>query len=160
MLWSCSSDSENNTEQDTNALIGTWVAQDITNTGTATFDILGETITAPIEGQGYDVDFTLSFSENPDNYTTEGSFGLEISVTYLFQTMTERIDNQEFLGNGTWSKQGNTITIVENGETTILTIKELTSTRLILTGHETEDITEDGITYTSEFDLEASFIKQ
>ncbi|MCB4808992.1 lipocalin family protein [Tamlana sp. 62-3] len=159
-LWSCSGDSENGSNQDIDDLVGTWVAQNIETTGTATFEVLDQNITAPITGEGYDVDFSLTFSENPNNYTTEGSFGLEISITYLFQTMSERIDDQEFLGSGTWSKDGNVLTIVENGETTVLTISELTNTSLVLTAQETETITEDGITYESEFDLEVSFIKQ
>ena len=69
VLSSCSSDDTASTSAE---LIGEWNGQAISYSGTTTTEVLGESIESTYVAQGYDINFTMIFSEMPNSIVSEG----------------------------------------------------------------------------------------
>ena len=154
---SCSSsDSDSGDNEDpqnpTAEIIGTWNGVDVEYSGTTTFTILGENVVSTFIGEAYDVDFTLIFTENPNNVVADGSYSLNLTVTTLGEVQTETVENLELLDTGTWIISGSTLSITAEGETTEATIMELTETSLILRIIEEENYVENGLEISAEIE--------
>ena len=158
-LTSCSSDDDNSSADVSGDIIGTWIGLDVEYSGRTVTEFLGQEIVADFVGEAYDVDYTLTFSENPNEIVSSGSYSLEVTTTALGQVQVENIENIEGLGNGTWNKDGDQLTIVSGGETTVGTIVELTSTSLILELSEVQDISQDGLIIATTINAIATFTK-
>ncbi|WP_204345340.1 lipocalin family protein [Psychroserpens algicola] len=158
VLTACSSDDTNppNTEGD---LLGTWIGQDVQYTGTSATEVQGQSITADFVGDAYDVNYTLTFTENPNEVVADGSYSIELTTTALGQSQTQNVEDLEFLNSGTWSRSGNQLSITDNGETTVGTIVELTVNTLKIAVTETEDVVEQGISASSNIDIEMTYTR-
>ena len=110
-------------------------------------------------GKGYNVDFTFTLSENPNVSSTDGSYDIELSTTTFGQTTVQNIEDIAFAYVGTWSLDGNKLTINRDGETSVATIVELTDTLLELNIQEETTMTNNGATATSTVDMHIKFIK-
>ncbi|MCB4800065.1 hypothetical protein [Neotamlana laminarinivorans] len=161
LVFACSgSDDSNTNDVEVNLLLGTWIGEDVEYSGTTSFDYFGTTFETPFTGEAYDVDYTLTFTENPNEFTSEGSYSLEVTTNFLGETITENSEDLEFMGSGLWSQDGNQLITTESGVTTIFTIEELTETSLILSNTQTEEFTENDIDYTTTINIEMTFIKE
>ncbi|MGK0324290.1 MAG: hypothetical protein ACJAR4_002341 [Psychroserpens sp.] len=89
-----------------------------------------------------------------------GSYDLENSITFLGETAIEDLEDFEFLENGTWSQDGTDLLISFTEENVTFQIEELTETNLTIRLNETETITEDGILYTTNTEIIATFTRQ
>ncbi|SFZ94253.1 hypothetical protein SAMN05428642_10427 [Flaviramulus basaltis] len=156
-LFSCSNDSDNNISAD---IVGTWIGVDVNYTGSTTTKFQGENVTANFIGEAYDVDYTLTFLENPNTFVSDGSYNIELTTTIDGQTQVDNSENLEFLSGGSWIKVGNQLSVVEDGETIILTIKELTETSMTLTAVEVEEIIDQGIAFSSTVNIVVTYIRQ
>ncbi|NOY49218.1 MAG: hypothetical protein GXO88_01415 [Chlorobi bacterium] len=130
-IISCKKDN-NNAEPSTSNLVGTWNCTSVNYTGTSVTEVLGQSITTDYTGEGYDVDFTYTFSENPNLATSEGSFGIKLTSTILGQSTVQNIPGNSFNYTGNWSLAGDKITITYEGESQEATIVSLTDTNLVL----------------------------
>ena len=63
---SCSSDDSNPTPSSNGNIIGVWKGTTVDYTGTTTTTAQGQTMTADYVGEAYDVDYTLTFTANPN----------------------------------------------------------------------------------------------
>ncbi|MFC4633753.1 lipocalin family protein [Dokdonia ponticola] len=169
---SCSTDDDGGS--DTSAsLVGTWSVTSLDYEGTTSFDFLGETINTSFEGVGQNLDLDFTFTENPNEYTAEGSYDivLDFTVNGMSETETTSVDNLQQVG--TWERNGNILSIdgeiididldIPVGDTTgmsELTILELTETTLRLGQDVTEEVTEEGITVSITINSEIVFSRQ
>lgn len=159
-LTSCSSDDGNGGSNTSGDIVGVWIGQDVDYTGSSTTEFQGQSIVADFVGEAYDVDYTLTFSEDPNEVVADGSYSIELTTTVAGQTQVDTVEDLEFLNDGTWSRSGDELTVVSNGETSVLTIVELTDTMLRLATSETEEVTEQGVSITTVVDVEVIYTRQ
>ena len=156
---SCSDDSDS--DFDTSGdLIGVWQGVDVDYSGNTVTSFAGQSETSDFVGEAYDVDYTITFTEDPNNVVSDGSYSVELTSTTLGQTNTQNFENLEFLENGSWSKSGNQLSIISNGVEQIMTILELTDTKLTLSITTVEDLSQSGVTITSTLDVITTYTRQ
>ena len=157
ILSSCSSDDDNG--QDVQAsIVGTWEMEALNFSGTSSTVMLGQTITADIEGEAIDIDYSLVFSENPNEVVEDGDFSVSIDFTVLGQTTTQVtedvVDLVPSTGGTTWSQSGTTLTLSNSENNEMFTILDLTETMLRLQLDIDQEVMQDGVTV----DIDASGI--
>lgn len=161
-LTSCSSDDIDSSGNGNiyGDILGTWIGVDVNYSGSTVTEIIGEpSLTADFVGEAYDVDYTLTFSENPNELVSEGSYSIELTTTTLGQSQTDNVEDLEFLNDGAWDRAGDQLTIVSNGETSVGTILELTDTSLILEIDEVQDISQQGFVINTTLNVIATFTR-
>ena len=157
LISSCSKD---DTPQNTSAeVLGVWNCSSVDYTGTSVTEYLGQNITADFIGEGYNVDFTFTLSENPNVASSDGSYSIKLSTTILGQTTVQNIEDIAFTYVGTWSLDDNKITITQEGESSVATIVELTDNSLKLNIQEERTISNNGANVTTTTDTDITFIK-
>lgn len=157
---SCSNDDGDNSSDVSGDLLGVWIGQEVDYTGTAVTEYLGQDIVATFVGEGYDVDYALTFSENPNEVITDGTYSLELTTTVLGQTQSENLENVELFGDGAWERSGNVVTIESQGQTAIATILELTANTLILSIETTQDVSQQGLIFNTTVNVVATYTRQ
>lgn len=159
-VLSCSNDDEGGSQVGSDAaLIGQWVGTGIDYSGNTVTEFQGQTINADFVGEAFDIDYTLTFSENPNEVISDGTYSIELTTTILGQSTTETVPNIGFLESGTWVKDGDQLTITNNGQTTTATIVELTNDTLVISAVEEETLSQQGATITSTVNLLATFTR-
>ena len=129
-------------------LIGTWNAVSVNYTGTTVTEANGVSVQADFVGEGQNIDYTLNFSSNPNELTSDGSYDIELTTTFLNETTTQTFTDIEFASTGEWLLDGDQMTVTSEGVTTIVTVVELTGTSLILNIIDVQTQTANGTTIT------------
>ena len=175
-FMSCSSDddSSNNSTNDTSGtLVGTWALESFDYSGNTTSTITGQSISSDFTGVAENIDYSITFTDNPNEFVTGGSYDIEMSNTFLGQTITT---NESFNGvesEGGWEQNGNTIivngSLVDSGTsfpvnnevaTAPFMIEELTDTTLILTQEINQEETVNGSTFSISLISESIYTRQ
>lgn len=155
-IVSCESDDD--AAADTSAsILGIWNGVDVDYSGTTTTNADGfPPIEADFIGETTDVDFTLDFTEDPNEVTSDGSYTIELTTTILGETTTDT-QNIEFLQDGTWSRSGDILTITSEGVSQDYTIEELTESTLIFSAQVEEELGDPdlGVSIITMIDLRA-----
>lgn len=140
-------------------ITGVWNCTAVNYTGTSVTEYSGQSATTDFTGEGYNVDFTFTVSENPNVATSNGSYSIKLTSTVNGQTITQNIENISFILTGEWSKDGNKMTVVRDGESSDATIVKLTDTELELNMVYEQTIENNGIKVTSTTNMTVSFIR-
>lgn len=163
ILTSCSSNDEST---DANAsIVGTWEMISFNSSGTGTTTIQMLPVTFNINANSFNEDYQLIFTENPNELTPQGTFGLTIEISALGQSMTETIEDGESLlpisetATSDWSLSGNQLTLMTNGETVILTVTELTETNLTFLVTIDEQVDVNGTVVDAQLSGEIDFVR-
>ena len=156
-LVSCSD--EGVTPEITSDILGIWVATSVEYNGETVTESSGESLTNTFTGEGYDIDFTMTFNDAPKTYVTDGSYSIRLTNTVLGQTYTQEIENLEFLQDGTWNQNGNKLIIEAEGEESEAIIEKLTSEELILNVETVENLSEQGAIITSTIVARVTFVR-
>ncbi len=149
VLTSCSKDdSPGDVSGD---ILGVWTAKTVNYSGSTSTTYQWQTVKTNYIGEGYDVDFTLTFTENPKNVEAEGTYSVKLTISALGQSQTQNVQNNSFATSSTWLKNGNELTITANGSTESVTyqIIELTENSLIIVADTVQDLPQtagDGFT--------------
>lgn len=174
LFASCSSDDENSNENDiTGDLVGTWGIVSLEYSGITTTKIDGDDLIINFDGIAKNIDYTIKFSENPNEFEAEGSYDIELTTTFFGITDTQTIPVDDGSGTGTYSlgSNGDTITIdgalvnIEDGMTmtsgmeNVSTITELTDTSLIITQESNQVMVENGITSSASTNSQIVFTR-
>ncbi|MCF6306377.1 MAG: lipocalin family protein [Flavobacteriaceae bacterium] len=161
---SCSSSDDDNGDNgsgETDAeLVDMWIGSAVNYSGTSVTETQGITLTADFVGVGYDIDFTFDFTENPNILTAEGSYSIELTTTIQGQSTTQNIEDLGFENSGTWSRDGNQISLTYDGTTDVATITELTETTLILNIARVDVTDQGGVISTVTTDSYFTFTRQ
>lgn len=147
-------DSSNDTSAD---LVGTWSMTSLDYDGTSSTTFQGTTTSIDFIGEGTNIDYTLTFDENPNNFDASGSYDIELTTDFMGQTTTQTESVEDANSTGTWSRDGNTLSfdgvLVSLGdmapmtgdtENNDITISELTATTLVLTQDVMQVESQDG----------------
>lgn len=160
VLTACSSDDDGGTPANTSGdLLGTWIGVDVDYTGNSTTSAQGQTLESTFVGEAYDVDYMLTFTENPNEVVADGSYSIELTTTTLGQSQVDNIENLEFINDGTWSRVGDQLTIVNGEATSVGTIVELTDTMLRLAISQTDTQTQPDFEFTSTVNAVMTYTK-
>lgn len=127
LITNCKKDDDNFA-----SLVGTWNLTDIhTDNGTSTVTFLGIPVTGTYTFHGIDYNATTTFTENPNEFVSSGDYTYLISVNYAGVPQTE-IDTIEVssVNSGEWEINGDKLTQFIAGDSTVLTIEELTDSKL------------------------------
>jgi len=160
---SCSDDDNDDIidiEAPTASIIGTWIAESVDYSGATETEIQGQTVTADFVGEAFDIDFGVTFSEDPNELVSDGSYSIELTTTVAGQTTVNTIENITFLEDGTWEMDGNELSITNNGMTAIVTIAELSEDRLVLALQTVEDLSQPGTVITTTIDIITTYSRQ
>lgn len=144
----------------TASIIGVWNGVSINFTGTGAAEIQVVPVTADVDGEGYDIDYTVTFDEDPNTVSTVGNFSVEATATLQGQTYTESEEGIALDFSGPWSQDGNTVALTIEGEEVIANIVELTETSLVLQFIIERVETINGISITADLDVNASYSRQ
>lgn len=139
------------------SIVGTWTGTAIDFTGTAQTEVQGIPVRVNLVGEGYDLNFTYTLTENPNTATSEGSYSMEVTARVLGQSQTEIRENIPADFSGPWSQNGDTLTLTVEGEEVIANITELTETTLILEFNVERTEMMNGVEVTSNILMTVSF---
>ena len=93
------------------------------------------------------MDYFVTFTANPNNVSSEGSYTVVMTTTTLGQSVTEEYPFEDVLLDGTWTLDGNTMTVTSQGEPPQeATVTEQSSTKMKIKQVVEETQTVSGIT--------------
>jgi len=105
-------------------LVGTWEATEFSYDGTSTATVSGQTIVTDFTGVGKDMELEMVFSEDPNEYTSGGSYTIELTYSAVGQSFMEDFTFDDFIGNGTWDLVGDQLTATDDmGNTSTSTVQ-------------------------------------
>jgi len=152
-LTSCTNnDNPNNVNLSESDIAGVWNVTDILQEGTATTTIFGEEIVSTFTNSGRDYNFTYDFQTDPNTITADGSYISTISITVDGQTQTEEVfvTTVDGFSAGSWSLNGNILTVTANGETNDAAISEYDGNRMVIRVEYFIEFAEQGISVVNE----------
>ncbi|MCR9250209.1 MAG: hypothetical protein NXI20_07270 [bacterium] len=146
-------------EEGASSVVGEWQLSDLDYTYTTTTSFFGIELTLVGTGTGYDMNSTINFTDNPNEFTGSGNYSVELTYNVEGQTYTENVENAPFDVDGTWELDGDNLILVANGETSVLTVVSYSEKEVVLSQKETQTFTEDGAEVTAEIDAEFIFTR-
>jgi len=175
LLGSCSTDDNGGSGETSADLIGTWIMQSFEYQGETSTDVMGIPFDIDFDGEAFNIDASLVFTDSPNQFTSSGSYDIELSSSFEGETQTQTESIEDFESQGTWSRNGDTLTfdgsLIDAGTGAVVvggmdfdmseaTILELTGTTLRLGQDMSEEITQDGQTVSFSFTSEIVFSRQ
>ncbi|MCF8370990.1 MAG: lipocalin family protein [Bacteroidales bacterium] len=159
IFMSCEED-EGNTPSSN--LVGNWRMTELEYSGENMYDPPSEfTPSSTFIGTGQDIDLVMTFSENPHQYTSTGSYVINVATTIEgFPTMSMDQTFTGFAADGSWSQSGNQITFTTPDGDQTGEILELTATKLVLGVTAIQETTGSGITLTTTVEGSYTFEKE
>lgn len=146
---------------DTSAsIVGTWAATNVNVAGQVSSEFNNQPFTAPIVASVTNNNFRVTFEDNPQTFTSNGSLDIDGSVSFLGVTYEQDITGYNPVGAGTYEIGGNQLALTVEGETQIVSIERLTDTTLRLFLTTVEDITQDGQEFTAVINSQVTFSRQ
>ena len=90
-------------------------------------------------GKGIDINGSVSFSENPNRYTTDVSFTADVAVVAGGQQQNQEIPVDRVQTQGTWTENNGKISLVDDDGTKIQVISN-SNTQIVFSGNFTEKV--------------------
>src|SRR5690348_12659071 len=131
LLFSCGSDDEAPLPT-SEGMIGTWNVTDIDYSGSTTTTYMGQSVKATFTGHGKEIDYTTTFSAEPNEVVSEGSYVIELTTTVAGQSETEDYAFDQAFMDGTWELDGRTVIITSDGQEQEGTITKQSDTELVI----------------------------
>lgn len=126
-------------------LVGSWEMISLNYNVTT---VQGIDVSASFVGHGSDYNYVMGFSEAPNNYSSVGTYDIELATTISGQTSVSNSDDLNSASNGTWEKNANVLTFTNasnNNEVSDATIDILSDTNLKFTSSITKNIFQQGV---------------
>lgn len=121
---------------------GTWKMTDLhADNGVSTTTLLGQEISYTYSFHGKDYNTFTTFTENPNEFTSTGSYTIVTTINFQGQMSTTETPADVFSGTGTWTISGNTLTQGFAGASADFEILELSDSKLRL--KQDQDVTFD-----------------
>ena len=157
-VTACGDDDDAVPEDTSGDLIGTWQMTDLDYSGTSSSEFMGIPLNQTFTGFAKDIDYSITFTENPNEFEGNGGYTIELTTTTGGQSATidETVSGE---ANGTWELNGMNLTITANGQTEDLDISVLNENTLTFTSEVTETIDVNGITSTTNVTVTSSFTR-
>lgn len=109
---------EEDTVNPQTGLVGSWNVTEISYEGSSTTIMQGMSTTADFTGTGTDLNLKTQFTDTPQAYSSSGTYNIKMVTKYSGQSVESEWASPPFLMNGSWTVEGNKLTIVDaNGNT-------------------------------------------
>ncbi len=145
------------------SIIGTWRMVEMNYTGTSSSDTMGQSLSADFDGTALNIDYIITFTENPNEYEAVGSYDIDLNATILGQNTQQTQSLNDINQTGTFDKNGDVLTLSgslnqintsvsipeDSFENQDAEIQELTDTTLILVSNVEQTVEDSGFTSTS-----------
>ena len=144
-------------------IVGTWRLTDVhSDNGVSETTIAGQTYTSTYNFHGKDYAISTTFTENPNEYTSTGSYTVITNVTLAGQTTSDTTSVDASAGAGKWSINGNMLTQIYAGDTSTFEVLELSNSKLRLKDELDETVADTtfGLTIHDKATVFTSFEKQ
>lgn len=130
---SCSKDEDGVSNASEASIIGTWnlTALEATD-GRSDTSFDGTSIPTTFTAVGKDFNSIVTFSEEPQIVTSEGSYTSVLTTTIMGETSTEEEEGEDFFQSDEWRLDGNILYFGTGDEEIGLTITELTDSKMSL----------------------------
>ena len=167
-LFACEDDTptpndntNDSTTVESHQLVGTWDLAAIEYEGTTTSEAAGfpASVTS-FTGTGSDMNLTIEFAENPNDYTTSGDYSVIIAIESFGQIIEQTWTNQGFIDDGTWAEADNILTVTNSGGEQSANIQELTDTQVVIEWEYSDVSVLAGVTTTQDVQGTYTFTKQ
>ncbi len=156
MVTGCKKENDNDPNIDS-SVVGVWTCTALDYAGTTVTEMSGQSLTTNFVGEGYDIDFILTFTEDPNKATSDGSYSIKLTTTFMGQSTEQNVEHQPFIYVGDWTRSGNTLSITSGGETSDATIVKLTDTNFEISIVDVQTLTNMGATATTTTNITVSF---
>lgn len=169
MLTSCDKDEEDDlsTGETNGNIVGVWRIVDYNYDGKTTSTVQGIEIVSDFTAIGKNMDATMSFTEDPNELTSSGSYDVELTQTVAGQETVQTVPINGFETVGSWDRNGNELVTEAElvsisspangspGDTAAATyiIEELTDSVLRLSSTIEQDVSQPGISAISKVKL-------
>ncbi len=100
--------------------------------GSSTARISGVDVTSNFTGVGKDMDLPVTFRENPNTITSEGSYVIALTTTTAGQSITQDFTFNNFVADGTWSLNDRVLRVSSAQGSQEATIVTQTNTTLVM----------------------------
>lgn len=136
-------------------VIGEWQVTSLEYSGKSTTKFLEQSYSIPFNGVGENVDMDFTFTGSPQEFTTFGSYDINLQYEFNGTTVTQEFDGFEFLvPSGEWTLNGKELTLTstdyEPQKTTVISFNE---ENLVLQATQITAISEMGVESTYEVTL-------
>ena len=143
------------------SIVGQWRMTDFhCNDGVVETSIAGENSNYTFSFHGTDYNSSMTFSENPNEFTITGSYTILGEYVSEKQTVRDTSDVDAITGIGTWSINGDKLTQIFAGDTAIYDILELSDSKMRLQIITDETYTEPDLYYHEHSSVFSTFEKQ
>ncbi len=133
IFTSCSKDEDGVSNVSESKIAGSWNLTALETTdGTSDTNFEGTSIPTTFDAVGKDFDTVVTFSEEPQIVTSEGSYTTVLTTTIMGETSTQEEDGEDFFQSDEWRLDGNILYFGTGEEEIGLTITELTDSRMSL----------------------------
>jgi len=134
-------------------ILGEWTMVSFEYNGSSSFEVSGVNISSEFTGKAKNIDFTMTFIEEPNKALGAGSYDLEVTVSAIGVSDTETTSINDINTSAEWSRDGDILTfngalysgamdMVNTDAGQEYTIEELTDTSLRIHSS-VEEITDD-----------------
>ncbi|WP_339841202.1 hypothetical protein [uncultured Maribacter sp.] len=133
ILSSCSKDEDGVSNATEAQIVGSWnlTALEATD-GRSNTTIEDTSIPATFNAVGKDFDTIVTFSEEPQIVTSEGSYTTVLTTTIMGQTETDEQDGEDFFQSNEWRLDGSTLYFGSGDDEVGFTIIELNDSKISL----------------------------
>ncbi len=134
LFISCSDESNNNVDVNQNDLVGTWSLTKFDLDATTSGSSQGIDFSSNIKSIGKDYNLTITFTENPKEFTVDGSFTL-VSTTNIagdIDTVEEEVSTISELNSGEWKIENNQLLLIGDNISSGININSFTGNKIIL----------------------------
>jgi len=172
VTFSCNTD-DDSSQSTTGDLVGTWELSSLDYSGSSATTFDDETTEFDFTGVGSNIDYELTFEENPNNFEAVGGYDIDLTIAFMGQSTTQTESIEDAVSIGTWDRDGNTLTfdgvLVSLGDmaptttdatTNEITISELTANTLVLTQDVSQVQSENGFEIDISISTELVFTRQ
>lgn len=171
-IFSC--ESNDDTLETSGELLGDWELISYTTNGSTTTNFQGESLTAIFSGEALNIDYIMTFTENPNKAITENSsFDFELNSSVNGESTTDTTTINNLNAESEWSRNGNILIIsgefgsfdtnaplleddIANPE---YIIEELTENTLVITTSVSEQVSESGFDLDIDINLRLEFTR-
>ncbi len=158
LLMAACSDQYDLTDEE-QELVGVWKMKSCDYTGTTTSTYMGETHVYSYGGEAYDISVEMNLKENGEMHTS-GSYTVLFSYEIDGFDFEQEVSYGFFESGGTWSRSGNTLTMIEsNGKTSTAEILFISESTLDLKIEGTQTQSQQGMVNVIEIIAYMSFEK-
>lgn len=133
VFTSCSNDEDAVSNASESEITGTWNLTALeTKNGRSDTNFDGTSIPTTFTAVGKDFNTVVTFSENPNIVTSEGSYTTVVTTTVMGETSTEEETGEDFFESDEWRLDGSTLYFGSGEEEVGFTITELTDSKISL----------------------------